>query len=443
MRPFIGGVRILLEHEKKRSIREIISELNTMIKNVEGITFYSLRQVTGGPPQEKPISVKIFSADLKVLKKTADRVIAAAEAISNTAGLECSYEEGKDELILQIDDQKAIAARVNVNSAAIAVRNAFEGGIATTANTMREANEDVKVIVKYNENKSRKLSDLKNVKILNQFGKLIPLDNFASFAYDRSTAVIHREEGDRLVHVTGELLNPRDRVYTAEKISRVLKEKTDKIVSETPGVRIDAMAGGKENQEMIQSAMRAMVITFALIFIILTALFKSALQPFMVMTAIPFGFIGVVFGIFIHYLASFVFDMPISQYALSFMSILGMIALSGVVVNDSLVLVSFVNKNRANGMSKRDALISAGKGRLRPIMLTTLTTLVGLVPMSYGIMGSEPSIQPMGVALVWGLTVATCVTLILLPCIYYCIDALAIRVYRLFGRIYVLPATLE
>ena len=149
------------------------------------------------------------------------------------------------------------------------------------------------------------------------------------------------------------------------------------------------------------------------------------------MLVIPFSFVGVLIALMIH-------GEPFSMLAG-----MGMVALMGVVVNDSLVYISFANKLRRDGLDKRAALIEAGKTRLRPIMLTTITTIVGLLPMSYNFGGGDKFLRPMGLSLIWGLFFATTVTLFILPCIYYFFDSGVKFLYKIFGLEYKLPGTLD
>ena len=168
----------------------------------------------------------------------------------------------------------------------------------------------------------------------------------------------------------------------------------------------------------MQDFQRALFLTLFMIFIILAANFNSILRPMIVMTAIPFGLVGVIFTFFLH-------GQP-----LSFMAMLGMIGLSGVVVNDAIVLVEFISLLRKQGKSARDSIIEACKLRLRPVILTTVTTVVGLMPIAYGIGGSDPFLKPMALALSWGLFFATVLTLILIPCVYHISDDVLAR----FGK---------
>ncbi|MBU0682951.1 MAG: efflux RND transporter permease subunit [Candidatus Omnitrophica bacterium] len=176
--------------------------------------------------------------------------------------------------------------------------------------------------------------------------------------------------------------------------------------------------GGEQEEsiESLKSLLKAFFFAFLFIYLILASFFKSIVQPFIVMLAIPFGLIGVIFAFLMH-------GLP-----LSFLAILGIVSLNGIVVNDSIVLVDFINKLRNGGMERRDSIIKAGQMRLRPVILTTVTTAGGLCTVAYGIGGKDPFLVPMAMAICWGLVFATILTLIVIPCIYSIIDDIALKV---------------
>ncbi|MBU1852523.1 MAG: efflux RND transporter permease subunit, partial [Candidatus Omnitrophica bacterium] len=157
---------------------------------------------------------------------------------------------------------------------------------------------------------------------------------------------------------------------------------------------------------------------FLIIYLILSSSFKSIVQPLIIMFAIPFGLIGVVIAFLIH-------GIP-----LSFMAIMGIIGLNGIVVNDSIVLVDFINKLRREGISRRDSIVKAGQMRIRPVILTTITTVGGLSTVAYGIGGKDPFLVPMALSICWGLLFATALTLIVIPCIYSIVDDITLKITK-------------
>jgi multidrug efflux pump subunit AcrB len=177
-----------------------------------------------------------------------------------------------------------------------------------------------------------------------------------------------------------------------------------------PGYTYDYTGEFEDTQESLKSMFQAFWLAIAIIYIILASLFKSFLQPVIILFTVPFSFVGVVLGLFI------------MNVELSLLAVIGIVALVGIVVNDSLVLVDFINRARATGMKVYDAVLESGKTRLRPVLLTSLTTIGGLGPMAFGLGGSEPYLAPMAISIVWGLTFATVLTLLIIPCLYIIVD---------------------
>ena len=168
----------------------------------------------------------------------------------------------------------------------------------------------------------------------------------------------------------------------------------------------------------MNSLLIAFLFAFFLIFVILATQFNSLIQPFVVMLGIPFAVIGVVFALLLH------------NETIGFFVVLGLVGLTGIVVNDSIVLMDFINKLRREGVPRRQSIIEAGKLRLRPVILTTITTVLGISTVAYGIGGKDPFLQPMALTIAWGLVFATVLTLIVIPCIYAIIDDLTLRLKR-------------
>ena len=193
-------------------------------------------------------------------------------------------------------------------------------------------------------------------------------------------------------------------------------EKFKDISSKYPGYTLKFGGEHEETVESMQSLVQAFLIAMFLIFVILATQFNSLTQPFIVMLTIPFGVIGFIIAFLIH------------AEPISFFGIMGFIGLTGVVVNDSIVLVDFINKRRSQ-VPIKDAIIEAGTIRLRPVLVTTITTVCGLATVAYGIGGSDPFLKPMALAISWGLMFATALTLIVIPCVYLIMDDLR----KIFG----------
>jgi len=201
-----------------------------------------------------------------------------------------------------------------------------------------------------------------------------------------------------------------DQVVTPLEVTEMLRAEFADIETTLPGYTLVFLGEKKDASESFSGMRDALLISAAIIFFILAALFRSMLDPLVVMFAIPFGMIGVVFG---HMLFG---------YNLQFLSAIGFLALTGIVVNDALILVNFAKRMRANGMDRVEAMIEAGRVRIRPILLTSITTFLGISPLIFFATGQTAFLSPMAVSLGFGLLFATGIILISIPCFYMIAD---------------------
>ena len=218
-----------------------------------------------------------------------------------------------------------------------------------------------------------------------------------------------------MVYVTAQV---DEKKATSYGVNNQLQKEFKEIPAQYPGYTVKYSGEYEEQQVTKGNLQGSFLVAMFLIFIILAAVFNSIVQPFVVMMAIPFGIIGVILAFLAH-------GRPLSFFAL-----MGVVGLTGIVVNDSIVLMDFVNKLRQSGHSRRASLIDAGRMRLRPVLMTTITTLAGLVSVAYGIGGGDPFLKPMALAIFWGLLFATGLTLIAIPCIYAIIDDIWMKFFH-------------
>jgi len=311
-----------------------------------------------------------------------------------------------------VDEAKASRAYLSIEDIAATIRNAFEGGTATSIKRI-EAEKAIDVIVRFPSSERSKMNTFQEILIPNRFGNLIPLKEVGRVEKRKGMSVINHLDGKRVITVSANV-NPKK--ISSLRLNQMVAKHFKNI--DYPGYVIKYGGEQEETQKSMKSLFRAFALAFFLIFMILATNFNSLTQPLIVMLAIPFGLIGVIIAFLLH------------GEPFSFMAILGVVGLSGVVVNDSIVLVDFINRLRQKGVDRRHSIIEAGRLRLRPVILTTLTTVLGLASVAYGIGGGDPFLQPAALAIVWGLLFATVLTLIIIPCIYAVIDDLTIFLKR-------------
>jgi len=315
----------------------------------------------------------------------------------------------KKQLKVVINEEMARKYYLTVDQIAQSVRRAFKGGVATTVKPLK-AEEEINVVVRFKEEDRNQLAAFEKILIPNQFNKLVSLGSVAKVVEEDGIYTINHKDGKRVIHVTAGV---DDEIITSQEANQLLQKEFSEIDKDYLGYSVDFGGEFEEQMESRKNLMISFAIALCIIFIILTTMFKSLIQPFIVMLAIPFGLIGVIIAFYFH-------GKPLSFFAL-----MGIVGLTGIVVNDSIVLVDFINRLRKQGKDRRQSIIEAGQTRLRPVIMTSITTIVGLVAVAYGIGGGDPFLKPLALAIIWGILFSTVLILITIPCIYALTDDFA------------------
>lgn len=277
---------------------------------------------------------------------------------------------------------------------------AFEGEVVTS---IRKEGEEIDFRVSLLNPKQFRAEGVLKLLIANREGKLLPLSHFAHFEESVGPAVIHHYDGNRSVTITAEVDTKK---VTSGEVNRKLREVFEPRVQEKAGFEMELGGEEKKTQESFKSFYSAFFIALVAIYFLLVILFDSYTQPILIMSTIPFSLIGVFITLMVH-------GLP-----MSFIALIGILGLAGVVVNDSIVMVSHLNEICAKEGATLATIAKGAVSRFRPIILTTLTTVAGLLPTGYGIGGDLPFIRPMVLTLAWGLLFATAISLIWIPVVY-------------------------
>ena len=288
------------------------------------------------------------------------------------------------------------------------VRHSFYG--AEAVRQMRGQHE-IKVLVRLDDDQRRSEFDLEQLMITTPNGKEVPLRQIATVERGRAFSSIQRRNGNRTLTVTAQV-TPEDN--TSLVINTLTSEILPALQADYPGLTYTFEGKQKQMSDSFGALGRGFIYVLVIVYFLLAIPFRSYIQPLIVMFAIPFGIVGAVIG---HELMGF---------TLSVISMMGVIALAGVVINDSLVMVVFANKKRSEGYSPFDAMFAAGVRRFRPIILTTLTTFCGLAPMIFETSRQAQFMVPMAISLGYGLLFATAITLVIVPSLYVIIDDIAL-----------------
>ncbi len=387
--------------ERERTSETIMAELDTKIKPIKGFRKLYLEKYYDGPPIGKPITLTFVSDDQEILEKFAQEAFTYLQDVKGVQSLDIDLKPGKEELRLSLDYDEMASVGITVREVASTIRAAYDGVVAS--DLIREGEEiDFRVQLLPEQRSSTDI--LLNLKIPNDNGKLIRLASFSKLVPTDGIESIKHYNGRRSITITGDVDTS---ISTATEINALLRKEFSKKAQSQPGLRMIFGGEEKATQESMQSFLWAFICAMIGIYFLLTILLESFFQPLLIMVSIPVGLAGVIFGFYLH-------GLP-----LSFLALVGSLGLIGVIVNDSLVMVTHLNALRGSSKKiSRDDLISGSITRLRPVILTTITTVAGLIPTIYGFGGYEPFIVPIVLSLAAGIIVATIGTLLLIPSLY-------------------------
>jgi len=425
--------------DRERAAEDMQEKLKELVKNVKGAEKIRISLLRPGPPQGADIEVTLVSENDAQRALAADRLVEILNSINGVDNINRNDEIGKPRIETVLDFDEMARLGVDYQSVYRHLRTAFSGSYVTDA-TIAGKDEDVRIYIGENDYTE---NFIKNTAIKNRQGNLIPMSQFSTLREIEGEPDYNHLDGDRSIKVTASIADGRPRGRPSQVnensgenqplnvkpdearpdaakparggpppsktiiLAKALKELNASV--EYPQVSIITAGGAQESIDSLQDFLRAFVVALIGIFLLLAILFNSYSQPMLVLAAVPFSLIGVVWAFYFH-------GEPLSFFALT-----GSLALMGVIVNDSLVMVSHLNYIRDKSAQLEDKTVWIARGsrdRLRAVVLTTLTTMAGVLPLAYGIGGTDVFLQPMVLALGYGLIFGTFLTLILLPCMY-------------------------
>jgi HAE1 family hydrophobic/amphiphilic exporter-1 len=348
-----------------------------------------------------PIEIEVYAYDLDTLRSVARAVAGRIDDVPGLEDVQTSIRAGDPEVQVTFDRARLASMQLDPLSASRLVRNAVQGEAATQFNDL-ERKLDVRV--RASENERSMVSELAQLEVGRSEGRSVPLAAVADVRVARGSGDIRRIGQQRAAVVTANLAG-RDLGSAAKDIQAALAS-----VPRSSGTTVVLAGQNRELSESFSSLRFAILLAVFLVYLVMASQFESLLHPFVIMFSMPMALIGVVFTMFA------------TGTSISVMVLIGLVVLAGIVVNNAIVLIDYANQLRHAGRSKHDALIEAGLVRLRPILMTTLTTVLGLVPMAIGLGGGAELRAPLALTLIGGLTLATVLTLVVLPVVYATLD---------------------
>ena len=412
----LGEVNIELVPSENRDIgsEEIVQrwrELSGAIPDAVELTYTASLFSTG-----EAINIQFSGPDYAELREVAEKFKSNLEEYPGVFDIADTFRPGKREAKLSLTRQAEIMG-ITLSDLARQVRQAFYG---EEAQRIQRGRDDIRVMVRYPASERRSLGNLEDMRVRTPAGGEVPFSIAAEAELSQGYASIRRADRQKAINVTADV--DQNVANANEILADVTGTVLPKLLADHPRVRYGFEGEQRQQAETLAGMADSFVIALLIIYILLAIPFKSYTQPLIVMTAIPFGIVGAICG---HVMLGF--DLTI-------FSLFGIVALIGVVVNDSLVMVDFINKQREAGHALSVAIREAGAVRFRPILLTSLTTFLGLTPMLF-----EKSIQaqfliPMAISLGFGILFATVITLLLVPISYNILEDLISLFYRIIGR---------
>jgi HAE1 family hydrophobic/amphiphilic exporter-1 len=347
------------------------------------------------------IEVEIRGYNLKLLKTLADDLASRMRAIDGLTDIKSSTEGGNPELQIHFDRERLAALELTLGDVASLVRSKIQGDIATD---IQREDRTVDIRLRAGEEYRETVEDVLRLSIAQNGKTSIPLSAVADVKVEAGPAEIRRTEGNRVALVTANL-EGRDLGSVSDAIAAALREMN------LPSGYDWVLGGQREEMETSFESMRlAILLAVFMVYLVMASQFESLLHPLVILFSVPFALIGLLVTLYI------------SGTAVSIVVLIGAILLAGIVVNNAIILVDYTNQLRRRGVAKLDALRKAGQVRLRPILMTTATTVLGLFPMAIGLGEGSELRRPMALTVIGGLVASTLLTLLIIPAIYNLLD---------------------
>ena len=382
--------------ERDRSVWEIADDLRRQLEQIPEIVEFSVA-TSGGGLGSTTVDVEIFGYDFNVTSGLAEEIRARVEEIPGAEDVQVSRKDDRPELQIVLDRQKLAQNGLNTAMVASAIRNRVAG---MTASLLREEGDEFDIIVRYQEDFRGSITDIESFMITNAMGNKISLSEIGEIKEYWNPPNIERKRRERVVTVSA--------VPSGMALGDLAAE-INSIVANTeipPGVMVNVGGAYEDMMDSFMDLGLLLVISVILVFLVMASQFESFVMPFVIMFSIPFSFTGVILALFI------------TNTTLSVIAALGAVLLIGIVVKNGIVLIDYINLMRDRGYNLNDAIAVSGRMRLRPVLMTAMTTTLAMLPLALSRGEGSEIWSPMGITLIGGLLFSTIVTLVIVPVVY-------------------------
>ncbi|MAG58194.1 MAG: hypothetical protein CMJ83_18055 [Planctomycetes bacterium] len=408
MKPSVGQLLVYAAEGDDVDASDVVKKIRRAVKPLEEgkgkHRFVRIRvdEFKDGPPTGKPVAVRIAGPDYAESESIAREVKDFLRSIDGVQSVSDNLDEGPREMRVVPRDVDLGRAGIRFDRVAQTVFVANEG--LDVGDVLPDgSDQEATLRVRLRESDRRRPADLMLLTVRNAAGRRVPLGEVSEQVATRGPASLYHYDGDRVVLVTADV----DTAKTdSTRVNQALMERFDGIENQHPDVSLYFGGEFEETNKSFNSLKQAFVIAIVLIFTILAAMFRSYTLPIVIMAVVPFSFVGVVLGLWV------------LDFAFTIMAFIAIVGLSGVVVNDSLVLLDFIVRRHRTGATALEAVMEGCRARMRPVLLTTMTTVFGLLPMALGLTGHSKIWSPFAATITFGLSLAMFLTLFLVPAVY-------------------------
>lgn len=392
-------IRLKDSDQRDRSMQEIMDELRREFKNVEGLNVTVVSNQGGGRGDSRPVQIGLRGSNIKQLKQYAEQLADFIRAVPGASDVDISDSDEQPEIVIKLDQARASLYNLDSSSVGAVVEMAFMG--KSTGNSYTIGDNDYDIILQLPAMNRSNINDVKNLRVSAPDGSFIRLGDIADVRLSSGPTRIEREDKQRQIVVYANTVG----ISAGDLISKVQKEIIPQMNMQ-PGYSYKMIGQAETMSRSFNEIAKAVILAIVVVYMVLAAQFESFSQPFIIMASLPFAVIGAVLGL-----------LTAGQTA-NMMSLIGFTMLLGLVTKNAILLIDYANQQRMQGHQLRHAIIEACSLRLRPILMTTLSTILGMLPIALGIGAGAELRQSMGVVLVGGLITSTILTLLVVPVIY-------------------------
>lgn len=392
------NIKLLRKTERKRGIVEISDALRVLLSRYPEIRTYTVGTGASGMGGQSTVDIEIYGHSFEETDKFAADIAGRMRKVKGCSQVNISRDEYIPEIHVDFNRDKLAENALNISTVSLFIRNRFNGAVASY---YREDGEEYDIRVRYAPEYRQSIEDIENILIYNNLGNSVRVRGIGKVVERMAPPAIERKDRERMLTVScvvGKDGVLSDLVAAAEKELKQIDYSGN----------LDYKIGGvwEEQQESFADIISLMLLIAVLVYIVMASQFESFVYPFVIMFSIPFAFTGVFIG------------LAVTKTPLGIMALLGAMMLIGIVVKNGIVLIDYTILCREREMTVREAVVTAGRSRLRPILMTTLTTVLGMVPLAIGRGEGAEMWNAMGMTVAWGLSVSTLVTLVLIPILY-------------------------